>query len=54
VSGLFELPFVFEVPMLLSPTEEKHRKRTRALDWLGCSVLLTTAVAAELFVFWRG
>jgi len=54
VSGLFDLPFVFEVPMLLSPTEEKHRKRTRALDWLGCSVLLTTAVAAELLVFWRG
>ena len=54
VSQSFPLPFVFGVPLLFSPTEERIRARRRILEWVGGSFLVTGVLVVELLVFLRG
>src|SRR5208282_3850227 len=54
VSRNLSLPFVFGVPLICSPTEEKQRSHQRILEWIGGSALVTGVLVAELLVFLRG
>jgi len=51
---LLNVPFVFGIPKLFSPMEERRRTSARTLEWIGGSFLVTMVLAAELFVWWRG
>ena len=54
VSQMFNLPFVLGVPVLTSPAELRQRTRTRRLEWLGGSILVTVVFVLEAFVLIKG
>lgn len=54
VSQLLPLPFVLGVPLLLTPKEESSIARTRILEWVGGSFLVTAVLIVETFVLLRG
>jgi succinoglycan biosynthesis transport protein ExoP len=54
VSRLVDLPFVFGVPLMLSPTEKKSRAQKRWLEWAGASLLVTIVLVVEAYVMLKG
>jgi succinoglycan biosynthesis transport protein ExoP len=44
------LPFVVAIPVLLSDREQRARNWTRALEWVGGSMIMLAAAAAEFLV----
>jgi len=54
VSQLMALPFVLGVPLLLTASEERRHARTRILEWVSGSSLVTAVLIAETLVLLRG
>ncbi len=54
VNQLLALPFVLGVPVLLTASEESRRSRTRILEWIAGSFLVTVVLMVEAFVLLRG
>jgi protein tyrosine kinase modulator len=54
VSQILPLPFVLGVPVFLTAAEESRRSRTRILEWISGSFLVTAVLMVEAIVLWRG
>lgn len=50
----FSFPIVLGVPLLMTPQEERSRRRMVVVQWLLGSVMAIAVVAAELFVYQHG
>jgi polysaccharide biosynthesis transport protein len=50
----FRFPLVLGVPVLATLREERARRRVRALEWFGGSVVTLVVLAAEFYVYRRG
>jgi len=49
-----KLPLVAAVPLLLTHSEERHRKWKRAFDWLAASAVVIIVLASEFYVYRTG
>lgn len=49
-----KLPMIVEVPLLLTPAEERAQSRKRIFEWIAVSAMVSVVVCAELYVYLHG
>lgn len=49
-----KLPMIVEVPLLLTPAEERAQSRKRIFEWIAVSAMVSVVACAELYVYLHG